>query len=50
MKMRTIDQCAAYIKAIDPESSLTKTAIRRMVITGEIPSRTEVFNCPGKVS
>lgn len=38
MKMRTIDQCAAYIKAIDPESSLTKTAIRRMVITGEIPS------------
>lgn len=38
MQMRTIDQCAAYIKAQDPETALTKTAIRRMVIAGEIPS------------
>lgn len=38
MKMRTIDQCAAYVKSIDPESALTKTAIRRLVAAGEIPS------------
>ena len=38
MKMRTIDQCAAYVKSIDPESALTNTAIRRLVAAGEIPS------------
>lgn len=38
MKMRTIDQCVTYLKTIDPETALTKTAIRRMVVTGELPS------------
>lgn len=38
MRMRTIEQTAAHIKAIDPETALTKTAIRRMVISGDIPS------------
>ena len=38
MKMRTIEQCAAYLKSMDPETALTKTAIRRMVVTGQIPS------------
>lgn len=38
MRMRTIDQAAEYVRAIDPETALTKTAIRRKVITGEIPS------------
>ena len=38
MRMRTIDQAAEYVRAIDPETALTKTAIRRKVIAGEIPS------------
>lgn len=37
-KMRTISQAADYVKANDPESALTKTAIRRLVITGAIPT------------
>ena len=38
MRMRTIDQVAEYVRAIDPDTALTKTAIRRKVIAGEIPS------------
>lgn len=38
MRMRTIDQAADYIKATDPETALTRTAIRRMVTTGALPS------------
>lgn len=38
MRMRTIDQAAAYMKATDPETALTKTAIRRLVTTGALPS------------
>lgn len=38
MRMRTIDQAAEYVRAIDPDTALTKTAIRRKVIAGEIPS------------
>lgn len=38
MRMRTIDQAAAYLKQTDPETALTKTAIRRVVISGELPS------------
>lgn len=38
MRMRTIDQCAAYMKEKDPETALTKTAIRRLVVTGALPS------------
>lgn len=37
-QMRTIAQAADYVRAKDPESALTKTAIRRLVITGAIPS------------
>lgn len=37
-QMRTIHQAAEYVKARDPESALTKTAIRRLVISGTIPS------------
>ena len=39
MKVRTITQAAKWVKEIDPESALTQTAIRRLVISGEIPSR-----------
>lgn len=38
MRMRTIDQAAEYVRAIDPDTALNKTAIRRKVIAGEIPS------------
>ena len=36
--MRTIDQAAAEIRAVDPETALTKTALRRLVVSGMIPS------------
>jgi len=38
MKMRTIEQAAAYVRALDPDTALTKTAIRRLVVTGKLPS------------
>lgn len=38
MQMRTIDQVAQFILDKDPETALTKTAIRRLVVTGAIPS------------
>lgn len=38
MQMRTIDQIARFIRDKDPETALTKTAIRRLVVTGAIPS------------
>ena len=37
-RMRTIDQAAAYIHERDGETALTKTALRRMVVTGALPS------------
>lgn len=36
-RMRTIQQAAAWVREGDPNTSLTKTAIRRLVLTGEIP-------------
>lgn len=36
--MRTIEQLAHYMKEQDTETALTKTAIRRLVITGALPS------------
>ena len=36
--MRTIDQAAAWLCARDPETALTKTALRRLIITGQLPS------------
>ena len=37
--MRTIDQTAAYIREIDPNTALTKTALRRLIVSGKIPSK-----------
>lgn len=38
MRMRTIDQAAAWLQENDPETALTKTALRRLVVTGQLPS------------
>lgn len=35
--MRTIDQAAEWLRANDPETAFTKTALRRLVTTGELP-------------
>lgn len=37
-KMRTIAEAARHIQAVDPETSLTETALRRLVVTGALPS------------
>lgn len=37
MKMRTIEQAAAWLQENDPETALTKTALRRLVVTGKLP-------------
>ena len=36
-RMRTIDQAVAWLQEFDPETAFTKTALRRMVTTGELP-------------
>ena len=36
-RMRTIPQAAAWAKETDPQTALTQTALRRLVLTGEIP-------------
>lgn len=38
MRMRTVDQAAAWLHEQDPETALTKTALRRLVVTGQLPS------------
>jgi len=38
MRVRTINEAAAYFQELDPGTALTKTAIRRLVTTGTIPS------------
>lgn len=38
MRMRTIDEAIKYVLEHDPETALTKTALRRLVVTGVIPS------------
>lgn len=37
-RMRTIEETAAYFKEMDKSTALTKTAIRRLVVSGIIPS------------
>lgn len=37
-RMRTIDQAAEWLLATDPDTALTKTALRRLVTTGKLPS------------
>lgn len=39
MRMRTINEAAKWVKDTDPHTALTPTAIRRLVISGELPSR-----------
>ena len=36
--MRTIDAAAAEIRAADLHTALTKTALRRLVVSGAVPS------------
>lgn len=36
--MRTINEAADHFKAIDPQTALTRTAVRRLVNTGGVPS------------
>ena len=38
MKMRTINEAHAELLATDPGCCLTKTAIRRLLVTGAVPS------------
>lgn len=37
-RMRTIDQAVTYMQEIDENTALTKTALRRLVVNGTIPS------------
>ncbi len=37
-RMRTIGETIRLLREQDPDTCLTETALRRMVITGEIPS------------
>ena len=37
-RMRTIDQVADWLRKTDPDTALTKTALRRLVTTGQLPS------------
>lgn len=38
MRMRTINEASAYLAELDPETALTKTALRRLVVSGAVPS------------
>lgn len=37
-RIRTIMEAAKHIKATDPETAFTETALRRLIITGAVPS------------
>lgn len=36
--MRTINEAAAFMRQADPHTAVTKTALRRLVTSGQIPS------------
>ena len=36
-RMRTIAEAAKHVRATDPSTALTETAIRRLVVTGKLP-------------
>ena len=36
-RMRTIGEAAAWAKEVDPETALSFTGLRRLVLAGEIP-------------
>lgn len=38
MRIRTIDKAAEYFHEQDPHTDMTKTALRRMVTTGQVQS------------
>lgn len=38
MRIRTIDRAAEYFRERDPDTDMTKTALRRMVTTGQVQS------------
>lgn len=37
-QMRTIDEAAGFLRQADPNTAVTKTALRRLVTSGQIPS------------
>ena len=37
-RMRTIDQAAAWLQENDPGTAFTKTALRRLVVSGKLAS------------
>ena len=37
-RMRTIAQAAVWLREIDPDTAFTKTALRRLVVSGQLPS------------
>lgn len=37
-RMRTIDQAHAWLVETDPETAITKTGLRRLVTSGQLPS------------
>ena len=37
-RMRTIEQAALWLRQADPDTAFTKTALRRLVVTGQLPS------------
>lgn len=36
--MRTIDEAAVFLRQADPNTAITKTGLRRLVTSGQIPS------------
>ena len=38
LHMRTINEAAEHFKSLDPHTALTKTAVRRLVNSGAVPS------------
>lgn len=39
LRMRTIEQATLWVKKTDPETALTKWALRNLVLSGEIPHK-----------
>lgn len=37
-RIRTIPECVAMLKELDPETAITITALRNMVKRGEVPA------------
>lgn len=38
VKMRTLSETLKYIREADPDTALTANALRRMVVSGQVPS------------